>query len=279
MESKDEGLKMMIGKMLTATLQFRHAIHDVEFSVFSQFGDDGIIQYLIKTIRPECQFFVEFGVENYLESNTRFLLQNNNWSGLVMDGNKSHIDSIKSQPFFWKHDLQAKAAFITAENINELLTDVPANAGLLHIDIDGNDYWVWKAITAIEPDIVIVEYNSVFGAHRAITVPYQPDFVRQKAHYSFLYAGASLGALYHLAATRGYSFVGSNLAGNNAYFVKANKMNGLPALSVQEGFVESKFRESRNKEGKLDFLRGAARLAAIEGLPVFNVITQTIEKL
>ena len=50
----------------------------VEFSAFSQWGDDGIIQYLIHLLDIKEQSFIEFGVGNYLEANTRFLLMNNN---------------------------------------------------------------------------------------------------------------------------------------------------------------------------------------------------------
>lgn len=272
-------LKLSLGKLLSNTLAYKNSLADVEFSIFSQFGDDGIIQFLLKEVKPSTDFFIEFGVENFMESNTRFLLQNNNWSGLVMDGSKSNINFIKKQDFYWKHDLEAKDAFITAENINELLSAVPARTGLLHIDVDGNDYWLWKAITATEADIVIIEYNSVFGAERAITVPYDAAFVRQQKHYSYLYAGASLAALCDLAEEKGYHFIGSNSAGNNAYFVKKDKIGNLTPLSVDQGYVLSKFRESRDKNGQLDFKRGAERLEVIKGLPVYNTRTNEIEKI
>ena len=67
-------------------------INDYEFKIFSQFGDDGIIQYLIKNILIENEIFIEFGVENYMESNTRFLMMNNNWSGFVMDGSENSMN-------------------------------------------------------------------------------------------------------------------------------------------------------------------------------------------
>lgn len=270
---------MLLGKLLANSLHFNSSFDDIEFSVFSQFGDDGIIQFLIDQIKPKEKFFVEFGVENYLESNTRFLLQNNNWSGLVMDGNKDNIDYIKKQDFYWKHDLNAKGAFVTTENINTLLENVPKKIGLLHIDIDGNDYWIWKAVNVMEADIVIVEYNSVFGYERAITVPYDALFVRQQKHYSYLYAGASLLALCDLAEEKGYYFVGSNSAGNNAYFIKKEKIGNLKPLSVKEGYIESKFRESRNEKGELNFVAGTNRLKIIEGMPVFNTRLNIEEKL
>jgi hypothetical protein len=271
--------EMLLGKMLVNTLQFKNSLADVEFSVFSQFGDDGIIQYLINTIKPANDFFVEFGVENYLESNTRFLMQNNNWSGLVMDGSKANTDFIRQQDFYWKHDLLVKQSFITAENINELLSDTPESIGLLHIDIDGMDYWVWKAIEKKSIDIMIVEYNSVFGDERSVTVPYEPGFVRSKKHFSHLYAGASLPALCDLAEEKGYYFVGSNSAGNNAYFVQKGKAGSVKHLTAKEGYVLSKFRESRDKNGQLNYLRGDERLEAMKGLPVYNTRSNSIEKI
>ena len=271
----------MYGHIACKLIDLNQSMSDNEFSVFSQFGDDGIIQYLIKKLNPADKFFIEFGVENYLESNTRFLMQNNNWSGLVMDGSAEHIRSIKGFPFFWRHDLSAINAFITTENINELISSYRyhSKVSLLHIDIDGNDYWVWKAIDVITPDIVIVEYNSVFGIDRSVTVPYDPAFERFKYHYSGLYVGTSLTALCDLAEEKGYSFIGSNNAGNNAYFIKKEKLGTLKALSAADGYVVSKFRESRDKKGNLTFLSGDDRLKEIQGLPVYNTRTQKIESL
>jgi hypothetical protein len=248
-------------------------IHDAEFKVFSQWGDDGIIQYLIHKVGIQYKMFIEFGVEDYSESNTKFLLLNNNWKGLIIDSNEQYINSVKENAIYWKYDLTAVCAFITKENINSLFIDngFKGDIGLLSIDIDGNDYWVWKEINVIDPDIVIVEYNSVFGSKHAITVPYNPSFIRQKAHYSYLYWGASLKALCSLATAKGYIFVGCNSNGNNAYFVKKEKANGLKALTTEEGFVESKFRESRDAKGNLNFIGGENRIKAIQDMEVFDV--------
>ena len=151
--------------------------------------------------------------------------------------------------------------------------------GLLHIDIDGNDYWVWEALGAIEPAIAIVEYNSVFGPERAITVPYQPDFDRTRAHPSNLYFGASLAALRGLAERKGYVFIGCNSAGNNAYFVRREYAGQLSELVSSAHYVESAFRESRDEGGKLTYLGGATRLELIRGLPVVNVATMQVEAI
>ncbi len=256
-------------------------IQEAEFKVFSQGGDDGIIQYLIAYLDIKKTTFVEFGVEDYTESNTRFLLMNNNWTGLIMDGTEENIRKIKSSPFYWKHDLIAKHAFITSENVNTLIEEenFTGEIGLLHIDIDGNDYWIMKAIKIIKPIIIIIEYNSVFGKDRSITVPYRKDFNRSKAHFSNLYFGASISALYELIIGKGYIFIGCNSLGNNAYFVKKINSKNLKPLNVEEGFVLSKFRESRNELGGLNFLRGSQRFDQIKGFPVLNTQTGKIEKL
>ncbi|WP_245901634.1 hypothetical protein [Chitinophaga ginsengisoli] len=256
-------------------------ISSAEFKVFSQTGDDGIIQYLINKVYIPETTFIEFGVENYVESNTRFLLKYNNWSGLVIDGSGKSIRYIMSDDIYYQHDLKAVQAFITAENINDLIErqGLKGEIGLLSVDIDGNDYWVWKAINIVDPVIVVVEYNSVFGIDRAVTVPYKPDFVRAQAHYSHLYFGASLKALCVLAEEKGYAFVGSNSIGNNAYFVKKNRLGALRALSAEEGYVYSSFRESRDRKGNLNYLSGSERYECIKGLPVYNIMTGQEEQL
>ncbi len=257
------------------------SLHETEFKVFSQCGDDGIIQYLINYLDIDNKTFVEFGVENYLEANTRFLLIHDNWSGLVMDGSEINVAKIKKDEIYWKHDLIAKSAFITKDNINQLIEEegIKGQIGLLHIDIDGNDYWVWKALRVVDPIIMIVEYNSIFGYERAITIPYKSDFIRTSAHCSNLYAGSSILSLCDLAEERGYSFIGCNSSGNNAYFVKTEFLKDIKPLTAKEGYVESKFRESRNIDGKLNYLRGENRLRSIKGLSVYNTRSNETEKL
>lgn len=273
--------KLLTGKQLTWALQSRQVdrLADAEFSVYSQFGDDGIIQYLLQKIDIKSQIFIEFGVENYNEANTRFLLENNNWSGLVLDADPVNVQAIRQSQNYWRHDLTAVCSFVSAENINQLILDAgfQGEIGLLHIDIDGNDYWLWQAISVVRPTVVIVEYNSLFGVERSITVPYQADFVRHAKHSSGLYAGASLKALYQLAVEKGYRFIGSNSAGNNAYFVLDEYAGSLPALTCEQGYVAAKFREHRDEQGQLTFTRGVDAIEAIRGMPVFNTQTQQLE--
>ncbi len=278
------GIKITLGKFLTNynnQLKDIQNIQDVEFQIFSQWGDDGIIQFLINKVKPKNKIFIEFGVQDYTESNTRFLLMSNNWSGLIMDGDEKNISKIKARDYYWQYNLKAKAVFVTSENINQLISEenFPEEIGIYHIDIDGNDYWIWKATSNISPEIVIVEYQSLFGFERAITTPYDSEFVRSKGHYSHLYYGTSLLSLCDLAEEKGYYFVGCNSNGNNSYFVRKDKIGNLKPLTAKEGYVYSQFKESRDKNGNLSLLTGEDRLKLLQGMPVFNTRTNSIESL
>lgn len=252
----------------------------VGFKVFSQFDEDGIIQYLINKIPIQNDTFIEFGVENYEESNTRFLLMNNHWRGMVLDARASDIRYIQEDEIYWQYDLQAKCTWITRENINGLFRDsgFGGDVGLLSIDIDGNDYWIWEAINSVRPAIVVIEYNSLLGL-QPIAVPYREEFNREQAHYSHLYYGASLGALQHLGQKKGYLLLGSNIWGHNAFFVRADIAGEFCGSELRQVYVESKFRESRDESGRLTYVRGRDRLKLIEDMPVVHVVTGETLKL
>ena len=273
-----EETKMLAAKTLIRQLNasgMQQAMREVEFKVFSQFGDDGIIQYLIRkvNISPAEQIFIEFGVENYEEANTRFLLLNDNWRGLIIDGNAENIHHVQNSGSYWRNDLTSLSAFIDRDNVNQLFQahGFIGDIGLLSIDIDGNDLWVWKAIDTVSPVIVIVEYNAVFGPQCAVTIPYDPVFERARAHYSNLYWGCSLKALCLVGEEKGYAFVGCNSAGNNAYFIRKDRIGSLRAVTANEGFVPSRFRESRGPLGELTYLSGQDRLNLISELEVFDI--------
>ncbi|KAB8140767.1 hypothetical protein F8S13_22455 [Chloroflexia bacterium SDU3-3] len=272
--------------MLTAELHVQRIaalgtlprIHQAGLKVFSQHDDDGIIQYLIQRLEVP-RSFIEFGVEDYEEANTRFLLlRDGSWRGLLLDGDPANIDYIRYGEVYWRYDLTAVAAFVTRENINDLIAanGFAGEVGILSIDLDGVDYWVWEALTVVDPVIVIVEYNSVFGCDAAITVPYHPQFQRTAAHHSNLYFGASLPALAHLAARKGYALIGSNSAGNNAYFVRRDRLGPLTALTAAEGYIRSVARESIDPSGVPTFLSGDDRLRAIADMPAVDVITSEL---
>ncbi len=248
-------------------------IQDYEFKVFSQNGEDGIIQFLIQNTEIKNKIFVEFGVETYKEANTKFLLLNNGWSGLIIDGDKDAMEKIASSDLHWKYDLKSIGNFITKDNINEIIKSagIEGEIGLLSVDIDGNDYWVFENIDCVNPQILIMEYNSMFGDTHKISVPYDENFVRSQKHYSNLYYGASIAALCDIANKKGYDLVGSNSFGNNLFFIRHDCNKLKIKLTPKEAYVKSKFRESRDENGKLTFLSHKEGLELIKNEPIVNI--------
>lgn len=249
-------------------------LQDVEFKIFSQFGEDGIVSYLVNVLGDsvENKKFIEFGVENYQESNTRYLMMSKNWGGVIIDGSKKNMDYVKSSYFYWRHDLKAISQFITAENIDSLLLEQlqenEKNIGLLSVDIDGNDYYVFDAIKSISADILILEYNSVFGKEKSVTIPYESDFYRYDKSFTGAYFGASLKALIKKAEEKGYSFLGTNNAGNNAFFVKNEHQSKFPNLNIEISLA--KFRQPTAVHGK-EILTQKECLYEVMDMPIIDL--------
>jgi hypothetical protein len=246
-EQTDNVNKMLLAEILIQTkfadINKIESIQDAEFKVYSQFGQDGIIQYLIKVLDIPNKTFIEFGVQTYHESTTKFLLMHNKWKGLAMDGDKNYIDTINSDSQYWQYDFKARNAFITKDNINDLITKFTdeKDIGLLVVDIDGNDYWVWEAIDVVSPRIVVCEYNNLFGPDKSVTIPYKDDFVFS----NHAYYGTSLRAIVELGDKKGYDFVGCNSSGNDAFFVRRDVIKSpLRKVSIEQGFQYAKFRYS-----------------------------------
>jgi hypothetical protein len=275
-EQRLDAVRAQIGGLESRLLRSSEPtnLRDAEFRVFSQFGEDGIIQYLIQRVPIENEVFVEFGVEDYSESNTRFLLAHDNWRGLVMDGGGAHEAFLARTGLDWRHDIQGKTAFVDRDNINGLIRSagIEGDIGLLSVDVDGNDLWVLEAIDVVSPRILVVEYNSNFGPEAAVTVPYDPRFERDRAHWSHLYWGASLAALDRVARHKGYVLVGGNSAGNNAFWVREDVAGALEPVSVEHAYAVSRFRESRDESGELTHVGPReARLRLIRDQPLWDV--------
>lgn len=272
--------KALVAQGTVAAKQLRsinliETLADVEFSIFSQWGEDGIIEWLVQRCPGIPEKFVEFGVENYTESNTRFLMISRNWRGLVIDADGENISYIKNDPVFWRHDLQALESFITCSNINELISGAgfTQDIGILSVDIDGMDYWVWQAINSVRPWIVIIEYNAVYGDRLPLVTPYDASFFRTIGHSSNLYYGASIAAVKQLGEKKGYTLVGTNSAGNNAFFVRDDLAGELTGLIVSTAPRCSRFREARDPKGRLTHPRNECRSKIIADCIVQDVET------
>ena len=157
------------------------------FKNFSQFEEDGLLLYIFALLNFNKKTFVEFGADDGINSNAANLHFHHDFTGIFLDGNPK---AIERGVHFYKNHGNPKVnnpvfleAMITAENINELISNggLQGEIGLLSIDIDGNDYWVWKAIDCISPQVVIIETHNEFGMHDVI-VPYDPNYFYPGKH-------------------------------------------------------------------------------------------------
>lgn len=276
LERRLDRLRCQLGWLQSAQAAAAASLPEAEFGVFSQWGEDGIIQWLTRRVLIERDVFVEIGVQDYRESNTRFLLEKDDWRGVIVDADSAHIEFLAQSELGWRHTIDAVTAFVDRDNVNDLVggAGIRGDIGLLSIDIDGNDYWVLEAIDVISPRILIAEYNSVFGPRAAVTVPYDARFERARAHPSWLYFGASLAALTRLADRKGYALVGGNRAGVNAFFVRRDVLGDVPEVGVEDAYETSRFRESRGPDGELSLVsEHRDRIALMAEMPLVDVTT------
>lgn len=233
------------------------SIAEAEFRVFSQWGEDGVIQWLAMAIPEISQSFVEIGVESYREANTRFLLTHDHFRGVIVNAGDDHVRFTRSRGLDWRHDLDVVSAFVTKENVNQIIASsgMAGKVGLFSLDLDGVDYWVLDALEVIQPQIVVCEYNALFGSSAAVTVPYRPDFERMRAHHSGLYFGSSLAALDWLLEQRGYRLVGCTSSGVNAFWVHEDAHADVPTSSVENAFRRCGVRQARDAGGNLTYSR------------------------
>ena len=279
LDRRVDEIKINQGRILAEMLvrTEREELRHYEFKVFSQWGEDGILQFLTANLDIKHRTFIEFGVEDFFESNCRFLMMKDFWRGFVIDGSEKNIQRLRSSYFYWQYPLVSRVAFITAENVVELLNEsnFDRNLGILSVDIDGVDYFVLaRALEHWRPSILVVEYNALFGAHRAVSVPYDSRFQRGQAHFSNVYYGASLPAFAHLASRYGYALVGVNGAGSNAFFVRSDLLNArVRAVQTEDVFRDSSFREGRNTGGTLTLANDAERLRPVRELPLIDVVS------
>lgn len=228
------------------------AISETGYRVFSQFEEDGKLMFIFSIIGMENKVFVEIGSDDGVNSNSANLYFNFGWRGLFIDGNsksiKRGIKFFSKYPHPWFYKPKFVCARVTRENINTLIEEngFKGEVGLLSIDIDGNDYWVWDAIKIIDPKVVIIETHNEFGLNN-IVVHYDPNYSFPGKHP--VYHGASPIAMNKLAIKKGYRLVGANELGFNFIFVK----NGLADIELPEVSVESVLNHPSVKEGYKTF--------------------------
>ncbi len=220
---------------------------DTEFRCYSQNGEDGILLYIFSLIGFTNRRSVEICCGTGIDCNSANLIINHGFDALLVDGREDLLAMGKKfyarcrDTYQWPPKLQR--AWVTAENVNKLIrkNGFDGDLDLFSLDMDGVDYWVWKAIDCINPRVVVVEYQDILGPKRSVTVPYDPKFSEPRNKYGVDYCGASLRAFTKLAQTKGYRLVACEHYGYNAFFVR-NDIGKyiLPEITVDACFYHPK---------------------------------------
>jgi hypothetical protein len=203
-----------------------------EHRVFSQNGEDGVIAEILRRIGCANRWFVEFGAETGAEANCVTLADVAGWSGLFMEAGEDRSNELRRKYRAYRK-ITAQRSFVTVDNIEELFAaaGAPNDLDVLSIDVDGNDFWLWRALTNYRPRLVVIEYNADFDPRRSFVQDYDPERMWDgTVHY-----GASLGALEWLAETKGYRLVHTELSGNNAFFVPVEFAAEFPGEVPRRG--------------------------------------------
>jgi hypothetical protein len=227
-----------------------------EFSGFSQNGEDGILDVLRRHLVQSNRYCIEIGASDGLENNTAWLLVAEQYAGLMIEGDPEKSDQSRRLMSF-SIGAEFHQMFVTRDSI-------PALKGLawhhdpdvFSLDIDGMDYHIAEALLdgGFRPRIFVVEYNSVYGPERRLTVAYQPDFAISRAHPTQLYYGVSIAGWRGFFERRGYRFVTVNRHGVNAFFVDpaqfdAGFLAGVRGLAFAENlFQYRKFHRSSEEQ-------------------------------
>ncbi len=204
----------------------KYSFSEVGFRRYSQNTEDGILLFIFSLIGVTNKLVLEICAGDGIECNAANLIINHGWHAVLFDGDEErqqvgktyyskHPDTFTFPPRFVH-------AWITRENINSLITEngVSGEIDLLSLDLDGNDYWIWDAITAVNPRVVVAEIQCIWGSDKAVTIPYAADFKTKYINGFGVYSGASLPAFVKLAKKKGYRFVGLEKFGFNAFFIR-----------------------------------------------------------
>jgi hypothetical protein len=235
-EDHAEGPRRWAGRPLydsLGILSTRYGYHRVnltaaEAQVFSQNGEDGVIAEILDRVGVQEQFFVEFGVGKGRVGNCLLLADVLAWSGLFIECDSPSFASLSAK---YRHNARVSTvqAMVTTDNINRLFTDggCPQDVDVVSIDVDGQDYWLWEALTCVRPRIVVIEYNSGLPADDELVEPRG----RADGWDNTDYFGASIGALVRLGRAKGYTLAHQEMAGVNAFFVRDDLLDELGAIT------------------------------------------------
>ena len=275
-QARGLGFSLMLAQR-PATASFRD-LWDAEFRVYSQWGEDGILNFLSEALMLDRPNVLEVGSGNFTECNGRFLADFRSASVVAVDMRTDLIKSMKSMDLYWRSRIYGLQEYAQPGNIREIQQHAESLIGpidILSLDIDGNDYYVLEQAELSSVSVLVLEYNALFGSGFPVSVPRDDSFDRTEAHYSNLYFGASLPAWIHQLSRRGFTFVGTTRSSVNAFFCADNLVDRLPIKTPDQGslerYTEVTVREGRNKEGEPTFFDSRKGRDLIQQLPLVDV--------
>lgn len=236
---------------------FTAPINAYEFSVYSQNGEDGILLFLLSRIGVAGHSIVEIGTEDARECNSANLIFNFGWRACLIEADAAWAG--KARDYLASMGAGDKVTFTHARatpgDINELLerAGFVGEIDILSIDIDSDDYWLWRAVEIIQPRIVVMEYNASFGPSLSVSVP-------ESAATDALYHGASITALHKLGEHKGYALLGGDSKGVNAFFLRRDLLSdsGLEPVPPEAAWRPHQ-RRSRKKSQEEQYRAIAGR--------------------
>ncbi len=225
-----------------------------EFSGFSQNGEDGILDVLRGQLSSSNRFFVEIGAADGVENNSSWLAVMEKYNGIMVEGDSWLVGRANRTVVPLSIGAECINMFVDTGNIGDLKgLMLHHDPDVFSLDIDGNDYYIAKGIfeAGIRPKIFVVEYNSVFGPDRSVTIEYQEDFIFTKQDATQLYYGVSLSAWKKFFAGLDYEFITVDRNGVNAFFVDRSQCDS-EFLGNVNGLAFAENRYQRRKFGVPD---------------------------
>ena len=220
----------------------RNKLKSREVNIYNRNGEDGLLLYIFSRIGVKNKKYINIGAGGR-SSNSANLVINFGWGGLEIDGSEIRLKIMQKMLKEKDAGCVERCLFfprwITRDNVNTIIKEggISGDVDMLSIDIDGNDYWVWDSIEVVKPRVVVIEYNAFLGAKKSITVKYDQNFNRFDKHPTGFYCGASLSALDKLAKEKGYSLIGCDSNGVNAYFILDELMgSNFHRVTPQEAY-------------------------------------------